>query len=247
MYDYVMRDIDNIKPTFYRYKTETTEFVEGFETKYRPNMHLGVILDESPDYIQDNAFSGIDVYSIGVLGLTAAKYNRKEIQELKANLKPEQAVGKGKVAATEKWIEFSAEFSRSLQGREPIVNITATSQNSGHYISQVTDKGFRVVGNSPFTFNWHAMTAPTEQKEAHQEDNAGIGSGSISSSLLESLKVPESKKRLIQDFNARQDQKRRQERQDDLNKLQQDSPKIYQDQIKEERSNQQLKSITGGE
>ena len=53
-----MNDIDRIKPSFYKYNMETDQMEAGNENKYRAQMHLGVIIDESPDYILDQSFSG---------------------------------------------------------------------------------------------------------------------------------------------------------------------------------------------
>ncbi len=73
MSEYLMQDIDKMKPSFYKYKLETDEMEAGNEPKCRPNMHIGLILDETPDYIQDQAFSGVDVYALASLGLAGVK------------------------------------------------------------------------------------------------------------------------------------------------------------------------------
>ncbi len=52
-YETVMQDIDALQPSFYKFNVETDKLEEGNEAKYRPVPRLGVILDESPDYIKD--------------------------------------------------------------------------------------------------------------------------------------------------------------------------------------------------
>ena len=81
--NYIMNDIDNITPSLYKYIFETDEIIKGKETKYRPNLHLGIILEDAPDYIQDNDFSGIDIYALSTLSLVGVKHNRTEIQQLR--------------------------------------------------------------------------------------------------------------------------------------------------------------------
>ena len=164
LYEYVMNDIDKLNPTFYRYKGETKEFVEGNETKYRPNMHLGVILEDAPDYIQDQAFSGIDIYAMGVLSLAGVKYNRNEIQQIKQSYTNKLEHGQGQVVGAETNVLFSAVYSNSLNGKAPIVNVTPTSANTGFYITDITDQGFKVVGNSSFYFNWSATNIYTDNR-----------------------------------------------------------------------------------
>jgi hypothetical protein len=80
--DFVINDIRNMKPAFYKYKFETDNVEKNNESKYRPNMHLGVILDESPDYVQDNEFSGIDIYALSTFALVGAKYSIEKIDSL---------------------------------------------------------------------------------------------------------------------------------------------------------------------
>lgn len=60
------------------------------------------------------------------------------------------------------YITFSKEFTKALNGKQPIVLITPISNNQGFYISEISDKGFMVKkGDSIETkkelrFNWQA-------------------------------------------------------------------------------------------
>lgn len=193
LYEYVMQDIDKIKPSFYRYKGETEEMVDGFEPKFRPNMHLGVILDESPDYLQDQAFCGIDIYAMGVFSLTGVKYNRKEIQELKNKITNASAQGKGQTQNKELWVYFNQNFQSTLNNQEAIVHITPTSMNTGYYVAEVTKEGFKVVANSDFSFNWQAQipTLPNTSNTANLD---------INPTLLNGLKVSNSDKEKIKSY-----------------------------------------------
>ena len=41
-----------MKPSLYKFNNENDELVSGSESKTRYNYHLGLILDETPDFIQ---------------------------------------------------------------------------------------------------------------------------------------------------------------------------------------------------
>lgn len=188
LYRYIMNDIDRINPAFYRYKGETAEMEAGNETKYRPNMHLGVILEETPDYLQDQAFFGVDIYSLGTLSLAGVKHNRAEIRKIINH----QVAGKGEIKEKSVWINFPDNF----EGDNPIVNITPTSPNSGFYLSEVTDKGFRVEGNSPFSFNWFACSEINENPTPD-----------ISPELMQALEVAPEKKALSREYWNKESEK----------------------------------------
>ncbi len=82
-YETVINDIDALKPSFYKFKVETDVLEKDNEAKYRPFPHLGVIIDESPDYILGVDKKTVDIYALSTLSLAGVKYNRNEIQKLK--------------------------------------------------------------------------------------------------------------------------------------------------------------------
>ncbi|MDD3629715.1 MAG: tail fiber domain-containing protein, partial [Bacteroidales bacterium] len=49
-----IQDIKNLKPTIYKFKNEKDEFDSDNTAKTRYNAHIGFIIDELPDYVQDN-------------------------------------------------------------------------------------------------------------------------------------------------------------------------------------------------
>jgi hypothetical protein len=153
----VMQDIIKIKPSFYKYNVETDDFQKGNEYKFRPNYHLGVILDESPDYIQDNAFSGIDIYALATMSLVGVKYNNNEIKKLKTKITD---FGCSKLNGREIYIKYSYEFSSQLQ-EIPIIVVTSNDPN---IIISVIDKtlvGFKIITSqnvSNLSFDWIAMS-----------------------------------------------------------------------------------------
>jgi hypothetical protein len=156
MEEIVMSDLDLIQPSFYKYNCESDIFTEGNEAKFRANKHLGVILDEAPDYLKDNAFTGIDVYAVGVMALAAAKYNRKEIQKVSKSVSD---FGVGKSNLSTLFIHFSKDFKHDKQGNTPVITVTAMHPKASLYISEITNEGFRVVSEtqSSLMFNWIAM------------------------------------------------------------------------------------------
>ncbi|MCW3127288.1 MAG: hypothetical protein JWO03_2946 [Bacteroidetes bacterium] len=204
MYDYVMNDIDKIKPSFYKTKDETDELQSGNEAKYRPNMHLGVILDESPDYLQDQAFSGIDIYAMATLGVAGVKYNREEIKQLK------EAVGISKNKMTisdfgsevstgaETWVMLSDEFMSKNKGAViPVVTVTSTIPGVSLSVTETKADRFKVVrsGDAPAAaFNWIAMAKVDLKQDTKTEDQT------LSPALASQLKVDESKKAAMREF-----------------------------------------------
>jgi hypothetical protein len=180
----VMNDIDKMKPAFYKYKIETDELETGNESKYRPNMHLGVILDETPDYIQDNQFSGIDIYALATLSLTGVKYNRAEIKEIN---KTANDFGIVKVNAKEIRVSFSDAFISKIDLETiPTVILTPSAPTYSCYIPEQNSKGFTIVvenyDGEDFLINWIAM-AGTKDKSDNTKN--------IDPALLKQLEVPE--------------------------------------------------------
>ncbi|MCF8258056.1 MAG: hypothetical protein K9J06_10895 [Flavobacteriales bacterium] len=215
---FVMDDIDRIKPSFYKVKEETDELEKGNEPKYRPNMHLGVILDESPDYIQDQAFSGIDIYAMATMGIVGVKHNRQEIKEIKDAIgMTGQKVtisdfGNEALNSNETWVAFDADFvAKNTTGVAPIVTITPNQMGVMLSVTETTAKGFKVQTDraQPCTFNWMAMA-----KVSTAEATETVGKA-IPAELMGQLRVDESRKapikayweeqkRIGQDEHARQ-------------------------------------------
>ncbi|HLP49642.1 MAG TPA: hypothetical protein VK154_02100 [Chitinophagales bacterium] len=236
MMAYVMNDIDKIKPTFYRYKTETEEIVPGFETKYRPNMHLGVVLDESPDYLQDNAFSGIDIYAMGVFALTGVKYQQKQIKELKQQVNNNMVVGSSTMSATTLTVQLPVGFCKS--GEVPVVNITPTSANTGFYLSASDSKSFTVTGTSPFSFNWQAVRVAGIE----EENTAPVA---LDAKLASSLVVDQSKKDKIQEYWRKDNERTQAARRSSVEALKTENPVEYERIMEENRLADELAATEG--
>ncbi len=154
----IMSDIEKMKPSLYKYNFEDDNMEKGNEAKYRPNAHLGLILDEVPDYMQDNAFSGVDIYALGTVALTGVKYNRESIKKLQEKISD---FGSKEMVNTEMWVSFESEFSDKLSdNQKPIITITSNNPNITMSIIEKNNTGFKVkvsqlVNN--LTFDWIAM------------------------------------------------------------------------------------------
>jgi hypothetical protein len=161
--EYVMADIMELKPTFYKYKAENDTKVSGAEHRTRYNMHLGFILDETPDYVQDNAFSGIDLYSLTSLSIAGVQANRKSIDKLEAKSKEIHDFGTAKLNGKQIRVDFTKDFT----GTEPIVTVTPHSPAKDYYIMSQDEKGFvlAVEEANSFRFNWIAMAEKTESSD----------------------------------------------------------------------------------
>jgi hypothetical protein len=129
----VMNDIDKIKPSFYRYNKDKNVF-DGKDTKYKPQMHLGVIADESPDYILGGDYDKVNIYGIATLTLVGVKQNRKEIKEIKEYINSGksrviQDFGTVEMIGNEVWVNFSEEFKQELiNSNVPIITLHQTTQ-----------------------------------------------------------------------------------------------------------------------
>lgn len=203
-YELAMSDIDAIIPAFYKYKIETDNPVPGQESKYRPNMHMGLILEDVPDYLQDNTFSGIDIYALSTLSLTGVKYNRNEITKLenKVNsLEKSQTIsdfGISFINGNSVWVNYSEEFTGKLSdGNVPVVTITPLSQTASLYISEQTDKGFRVSSSSSANcnFNWIAVSKITYSQEIQVVTD-------INPELYRQLRVSEATKSYVKSIST---------------------------------------------
>ncbi|MDP6946932.1 MAG: hypothetical protein QF464_22475, partial [Myxococcota bacterium] len=192
----VMEDIDRIQPSFYKYRGELDEVLPGRESKFRPNMHLGLLLDEVPDYLKDDSLSGVDVYATAALGLAGVKHNRGEIQAIQSALgmgarRRIEDFGSATMSASVVWVAFEPEFALRLELGEAVPTVTVTPNTPGVSLS-VTEKssaGFQVTatgGELGFAFDWIAMArvpSTAQATDVRQEVPAG---------LLDQLHLPDS-------------------------------------------------------
>jgi len=143
--NWVMSDLDKLKPSFYKYNVETDQYDEKMPMKYRPNMHLGLILEESPDYIQDDLFTGIDNYSLATLGVLGAKVNQQEINKLKKNV---QDFGSVLISNIETWVDFSDEFKQAIGDQDnPVVTVATNTDGVYASIIEKNNSGFKIKIN----------------------------------------------------------------------------------------------------
>jgi len=201
-YELIMNDIDNIQPAFYKTKEETDYLDKANESKFRPNMHFGIMLEDAPDYIQDNKFSGIETYSLASLSLAGVKYNREEIKKINETISD---FGVIQLSSTQLWVSFNDEFSEKLSADNiPAVTITTNSPNTNVYISKQTNKGFNIVveGNdSNLMINWMAMAKVDNDQDSDNFKN------SISPGLYNQLNVSESIKDRARNSGKNRDKK----------------------------------------
>ncbi|MBI4618423.1 MAG: hypothetical protein HY720_32800 [Planctomycetes bacterium] len=175
-YERLMADIDRTPIAFYKYKSETDEMEKGNEAKYRPMMHLGTILEEAPDYLQDNAFSGISLYEWGTIAVAGVKHNRRRLQELEERVEEVEKTlsrfGVATVQGEETWVAFPKEFAKRLSyGVVPVVTVTPNRRGVELAVVRKDSTGFLVTagpGSSGCTFDWIAMAdvAPPTRPEA---------------------------------------------------------------------------------
>ncbi|PLX08577.1 MAG: hypothetical protein C0596_06890 [Marinilabiliales bacterium] len=197
--DFLMSEIEQMKPAFYKYNLESDELIAGKEQKTRYNMHMGFILDETPDYIQDNSFSGIDIYALSTLSISGVQHNRKSIVEIEEKIENSVSqisdFGIAEINGTEIYVEYSQDF----KGETPVVNITPNSPVSNFYISSQNDKGFTlsVNGVENFRFNWVALARYSYDTPVKSETY------NIDPALMSQLRVDQAKKEQIHNLLMR--------------------------------------------
>jgi hypothetical protein len=194
--DLVMEDIDRLQPSFYKYLHELDELVPGRESKFRPNMHLGLILDEAPDYLKDDSLAGVDVYATAALGLAGVKHNRSEIQAIQSALgmgarQRIEDFGSATMTQARVWVAFEPEFALrlALGDAAPTVTVTPNSPGVSLSVTQKSSEGFQVTATGDelgFAFDWIAM-ARVSAGIATTDVRAEIPSG-----LLDQLHLPPS-------------------------------------------------------
>ena len=194
--DLIVSDIDKLRPSLYKYNNETDDLESGNETSYRPQYHLGFILDETPDYIQDSEFGGVDNYALASMSMVGVKQNREDIKALKEGRGQSKITDFGSTVITEEtlWVDFDPEFSSQLtNGELPVVNITAHEMGAELALVEKTAKGFRVkrLGTQPLGIEWiaNAKVRSVAQVVANDASN-----GSVPQDIMDQLVVPQAAK-----------------------------------------------------
>jgi hypothetical protein len=198
--EYLMSAIDNMSTYFYKYKAETDSPKEGM-SKYRPQYHLGVIVDESPDVIKDAAFSGVDIYALGALALTGVKHNREEIKNLKsANVND---FGSVILNGNQVEISFSDEFVNSMdENGTPVVTVTPISESDLTLtIISKTSNGFIVKCSeevSNLNIDWIAFAKPKLEPVQQLK-----GFSDLNSNLINKLEISDETKAKMKEYHLR--------------------------------------------
>ncbi|MDD3630491.1 MAG: tail fiber domain-containing protein, partial [Bacteroidales bacterium] len=181
-----IQDIKNLKPTIYKFKNEKDDFDSNNTAKTRYNAHIGFIIDELPDYVQDNTFSAVNIYNLSTLALIGAKYAIEQIEDLE--IQPITTFGIAQMnGQNELRINFDNDFISSKSNSEsPVITITAAAPGE-YYIKTVDNNGFVVSSSNPnFQFHWVAY-AKRQVKDQNTVNN-------INPQLMSWLRVDIAKK-----------------------------------------------------
>jgi hypothetical protein len=192
--DIVMADLDKMTPYLYRYNEEVDEWSEQNYAKYRTGLHMGLILDETPDYIQSQSYNGVDIYAVATLGVAASKHNREEIKQIKQSIGlSEQTMtiqdfGSAQLNAKEVFISFDADFAAKLGASLPVVTVTSNDPSVTLSVTYKSASGFKVVSSvaKPVTFDYIAM-AKVKNTLVHAKEE-------ISAETMSRIKVDQSSK-----------------------------------------------------
>jgi hypothetical protein len=184
--DYVMNDLEKLKPSFYKFKVEEDTWGDGKETKFREQPHLGLILDETPDYIQSADFGAVDLYGLATLAALGAKENQKEIKQIKAAVgidKTSRTIndfGSVQATNTELWVEYNVDFASQLNGVLPVITLTANTRGLTLSIIEKNATGFRVAVEGTIENTVIDYIAMAKVKNPVSEENEVDQSATIS-------------------------------------------------------------------
>lgn len=198
--NYVMNDIDKIKPSFYKYHLDLDQFIPGQENKYRPQMRLGVITDEAPDYVTDATSSKVSLYAVATMSLVGVKHNRAKLKELEEKLVVTKISDFGSIILNGLEVEvmFDSSFSNKLYGF-PIVTVTSNNPEINVSITKKTKGSFLIVASKEVTnlsIDWIAMGKTNNTKINPKI----LSSTSIDPILKSQLEIPISEKQKIIEF-----------------------------------------------
>lgn len=191
--NYIVNSILSMKPSLYNYHNEYDEMKPGLENHYRPAFRIGLIADETPDYILDEGFSGVDIYGLATLSLAGVQRNIKEIEKLKTGNAVVQDFGSMQLTAKTVWVNYSENF----EGNIPVVTLTSNNANVVLSIVEKNEKGFKVVASSTapnLTFDWIAMA------KVKQTNQNSASSTTLPNNIKDKLEIPEAKKAQIKGF-----------------------------------------------
>lgn len=187
--NYVMNSINNMQTYFYKYNHEEDNLDIDNYTKYRPMMHLGTILEESPDFLKDESFHGIDIYAVGTLALSGVKINHNEIKKIKSEMKKISDFGSVVVSNNKLTVPFNEDFSEQI----PVITLTSSTNDIQLSIVSKSSKEFiiEIKGNIPkgASIDWIAM--------ARRKQNTETKDMNIDPQLKNQLEIDEATKQKL--------------------------------------------------
>jgi hypothetical protein len=188
--NYVSHEIMKLKPSFYNYHNEDDKLVKGNENHYRPAFRLGLIADETPDYMLSRNLSAVDIYAVGTIAIAGVQNNMKKISELKQN-EITQDFGSKSLSNEQKiWITFNENFKTI-----PVITLTSNKNDTTLSIIKKTNKGFEVQASKiteNLQFDWIALA----KNRVKSNNTKGI-STSLPPHLKNKLEIPEGEKTTI--------------------------------------------------
>lgn len=189
--NYLIKSILKIKPSLYNYKNEEKTMVAGLENHYRPAYRIGLIADETPDYILDESFSGVDIYGLATLSLVGTQYSIKEIEKIKANQIIHDFGTQTLNNKTEIWVDFNENFENVI----PVITLSSSNPDVVLSVVEKTSKGFKVIASkntSSTNFDWIAM--------AKTKANINNADAVLSNDFKNKLELPANTKSEIINF-----------------------------------------------
>lgn len=190
MENYLVNTIKSMRPSVYNYYNEYDEMIPGKENHFRPAFRMGLIVDETPDFLLDEGFSGVDIYGLAALSLAGVQHNMKEIDAMKQT-QTIQDFGSVAISSDELWISYAEDFN----GVTPVVTITSNNPNVVISVVEKNASQFKVKVSEVvqgLQIDWIAMA----KKQVINE----TGSEELTQELKDKFEVPEATKNEIKEF-----------------------------------------------
>jgi len=147
--------MDDLELNYYKYKDEGT--TKGFSDA----VHVGFMAEETPGALTTPGKTGVRYGELAIYNTGALKVIKKKLKNIKEQLRSVSDFGVDQIEGERTRIEFSSDFTTTLNGAQPVVTVTAMGGNGTFnlLVTDVDQSGFYVnkskEGEVPF--NWIAM------------------------------------------------------------------------------------------
>gem|GEM_PF-6171856 len=197
--DMLWEDVESINPYLYKFKAEVDELTVDNSAKYREQLHLGVMVDEVPDYLKDQSLTHLDLYGFTSLTFAGLKHLKKEVDEIKGSGNGVAKVddfGSVVMNGVELRVVYSSEFTSKLNGATPVVTVTSEDPNVVIAVRAKDSRGFTLVASQSVSGLGIDWLANAKVQVAADSENGSA----VDANLVDQLYIPADKAASITEF-----------------------------------------------